>query len=150
MIVATDVTGIILVFNSAAEQMLGYRADEVIGRAAPWLVHATHEMRLVVGELAAESNERVMSLAGLAQSGRTLEWVLQRKDGTHVPVMLSVTALHDSAGVLTGFVGVATDVSSMKQVEDNSAAQRGNAAGCQLGTGADLADPRRVLGEHEP
>ena len=48
-----------------------------------------------------------------------MEWVLQRKDGTRVPVMLTLTALHDAEGVLTGFVGVATDVSSMKQVEDN-------------------------------
>lgn len=119
MIIATDVMGIILVFNPAAEKMLGYRADEVLGRAAPWLVHSTHEMRLVTGDSAAEGKERVMGLASLAQGGRTLEWVLQRKDGTHVPVMLSVTALHDGAGVLTGFVGVATDVSSMKQVEDN-------------------------------
>lgn len=119
MIVATDVAGIILVFNPAAERMLGYRADEVIGRVVPWLIHSTNELRLVVSGSQAEDSDRATSLAGLAQSNRTMEWELQRKDGTHVPVMLSVTALHDGEGVLTGFVGVATDVSSMKQVEDN-------------------------------
>ena len=119
MIVATDAAGIIQVFNPAAERMLGYRADEVIGRVAPLLVHSTNEMRLVADSSAAENNDRVTGLTGLAQGGRTLEWVLQRKDGTHLPVMLTLTALHDGEGVLTGFVGVATDVSSMKQVEDN-------------------------------
>ena len=119
MIVATDAAGIIQVFNPAAERLLGYRADEVIGRAAPLLVHSTNELRLVAGGTVAENNDRVTGLAGLAQSGRTMEWVLQRKDGTRVPVILTLTALHDAEGVLTGFVGVATDVSSMKQVEDN-------------------------------
>ena len=119
MIVATDAAGIIQVFNPAAERLLGYRADEVIGRSAPLLVHSTNELRLVVGSSAAENSDRVSGLASVAQSGRTMEWVLQRKDGTRVPVMLTLTALHDGEGVLTGFVGVATDVSSMKQVEDN-------------------------------
>ncbi|MFN8468530.1 MAG: ATP-binding protein [Caldilineaceae bacterium] len=119
MIVATDAAGIIQVFNPAAERLLGYRGDEVIGRAAPLLVHSSNELRLVAGGTVAENNDLVTGLASLAQSGRTMEWVLQRKDGSRVPVMLTLTALHDAAGVLTGFVGVATDVSSMKQVEDN-------------------------------
>ncbi len=119
MIVATDVAGIILVFNPAAERMLGYRADEVIGRAAPRLIHSANELRLVAGAAQVQDGDGGKGLAGLARSGGTMEWVLQRKDGTHVPVMLSVTALHDGEGVLTGYVGVATDVSSMKQVEDN-------------------------------
>jgi PAS domain S-box-containing protein len=103
MIVATDAGGIIQVFNPAAERMLGYRAEEVIGRAAPMLVHASSEMRLI----------------GLAESGRTTEWSLQRRDGSRLPVMLSVTALHGAAGELTGYVGVATEITAMKQVEDN-------------------------------
>jgi PAS domain S-box-containing protein len=119
MIVATDAAGIIQVFNPAAERMLGYRADEVIGRGAPWLIYFKNEMRFVAGGSQAEVVDRAANLLGLAQAGGTQEWVLQRKDGTHIPVMLSLTALHDAAGELTGYVGVATDISSMKKVEDN-------------------------------
>jgi PAS domain S-box-containing protein len=119
MIVATDARGIIQVFNPAAERLLGYRAAEVIGRAAPMLVHASNEMRLVDGGTPAEVLDRLTSLVGLAEAGRTTEWTLQRKDGTHVPVMLTLTPLQGPDGAVTGYVGVATEISSIKQVEDN-------------------------------
>ena len=38
-IVATDKRGIITVFNKGAENLLGYRADEVIGRLTPLVFH---------------------------------------------------------------------------------------------------------------
>jgi PAS domain S-box-containing protein len=119
MIVATDSAGIIQVFNAAAERMLGYRAVEVVGRTAPMLIHASNELRLVALGAEGEAGDRMASLIGFAQTGRTTEWTLQRKDGSRVPVMLSLTALHGAAGELTGYVGVATDITSMKQVEDN-------------------------------
>jgi signal transduction histidine kinase len=45
------------------------------------------------------------------------EWTYMRRDGTHFPVLLSVTALRDQAGAITGFLGVGIDITERKQVE---------------------------------
>ena len=44
-IVATDVQGLITVFNSGAERMLGYAAGEMIGRQTPVVIHLEAEIR---------------------------------------------------------------------------------------------------------
>jgi PAS domain-containing protein len=44
-IIATDTEGLITVFNSGAERMLGYRAEEMVGRETPALLHLESEVR---------------------------------------------------------------------------------------------------------
>lgn len=46
------------------------------------------------------------------------EWIYVRKDGTHFPVRLNITAIRDPSGAVSGFVGVAIDISKTKQIED--------------------------------
>jgi light-regulated signal transduction histidine kinase (bacteriophytochrome) len=46
------------------------------------------------------------------------EWTLTRKDGTRVPANISVTALRDEGGNITGFVGLVYDLTERKQVEE--------------------------------
>lgn len=43
-IITTDENGLILSFNPAAERMLGYHAEEVIGRHTPALFHDPQEV----------------------------------------------------------------------------------------------------------
>ena len=54
-----------------------------------------------------------------ARPRRTLpeegEWTFIRKDGRRIPVNLSVTALRDESGQITGFVGLTYDLSERKQ-----------------------------------
>lgn len=38
-IISCDLRGIITVFNSGAERMLGYRASDVVGKETPWIFH---------------------------------------------------------------------------------------------------------------
>jgi diguanylate cyclase (GGDEF)-like protein len=45
------------------------------------------------------------------------DWTYIRKDGTTFPVRLSVTAMHDELGRLTGFLGVGYDITLQKQAE---------------------------------
>ena len=44
-IIATDLMGTIIYFNPAAQKMLGYRWEEVVGRHSPTLFHLEHELR---------------------------------------------------------------------------------------------------------
>ena len=46
------------------------------------------------------------------------EWTYLRKDGSRCPVLLSVTALFDSLGQITGYLGVASDLTARKRDEE--------------------------------
>jgi PAS domain S-box-containing protein len=58
------------------------------------------------------------TLAGLPNEH---EWTYVRRDGTHFPVLLSVTALRDSAGQTTGYLGIAVDITDRKRKEQELA-----------------------------
>jgi len=42
------------------------------------------------------------------------EWNFVRKDGTHFPVSLNITAMGDSKNSITGYLGVAIDITDLK------------------------------------
>lgn len=121
-VIATDTNGLITKFNSGAQKMLGYTAEEVVGKETPQLVHLANE---VVREGEALSGKHALPISGFdtfifeTQNGKavTKEWTYKRKDGTTFPVQLSVTAIYDEQKI-TGYLGVATDISMLKKVEE--------------------------------
>ena len=123
-IISSDPTGTITSFNKAAERLLGYGADEIVGRQTPILWHDPQEVAQRANELSEELGEPVA--AGfevfIARADRGLpdenEWTFIRKDGTRVPVLLSVSALHDGNDKLIGFVGLAYDLTERKRTEE--------------------------------
>ena len=114
-IIATDLRGVITVFNAGAEQMLGYRAADVVGYE-PFerlLLHGEIEAR--ARDIARRGGPRVDGFDVLVESARQggydqHEWTYVRKDGKRLTVELVVTAVRDAAGAVTGFLGVAMDV----------------------------------------
>jgi PAS domain S-box-containing protein len=124
-IIATDVRGIITLFNPAAESLLGYRASEVIGKVSPALIHDLSEVAQRRARLEVELDDH-MATAGafevvVAKSRRgqpdISEWTYVRKDGSRVPVLLTVTTLFDPEGDVTGYLGVAMDLTVRKHQE---------------------------------
>ncbi|MBL9175461.1 MAG: PAS domain S-box protein, partial [Verrucomicrobiales bacterium] len=115
--------GVYLSFNPAAERLLGYRADEVIGRETPLLIHDPRELAERAAELENELGHPVEagieSLLARARMGfkDDRDWTLIRRDGSRVPVRLSITELRDDAGTLTGFLGSAVDLTDRRQAE---------------------------------
>ena len=103
-IIATDVTGVVRTFNPAAERMIGWRAEEVIGKQTPALWHDAGEVALRAAELSRELGRTVppgfeVFVAEVA-AGETAqrEWTFIRKDGSRFPVQLVVSALRDRTG----------------------------------------------------
>src|SRR5690606_3331949 len=47
------------------------------------------------------------------------EWTYVRKDGARLPVLLNVTGLRDANGEITGFLGIASDITQRKRAEDD-------------------------------
>ncbi len=127
-IVATDAAGTITLFNRGAEKMLGYAAAEVIGRRTPTFLHHPAEIAARSRTLGAALNRPVEGFEVFVTVPRTAsherrEWTYIRQDGGHLRVDLSVTALRDAAGAITGFLGIATDVTEKRRSEEELLAQ---------------------------
>lgn len=121
-IIATDMSGVITVFNAGAERMLQYRAEDVIGRMTPAAIHLDSEVRDHGEQLSREFGRSIQGFDVFVEYARQgkfeeREWTYIRKDGSQLTVNLVVTALKDSSGQLAGFLGVAMDMTERKQAE---------------------------------
>lgn len=118
-IIATEVSGTILYFNRAAQRMLGYAWQDVVGRATPELFHAPEEVAARLRQMDDGSKSGFAALvARVATAGRDEgEWVFVRKDGSRLHVHLAITALRDASGGLMGYLGIAADISERLRQE---------------------------------
>ncbi len=121
-IIATDVDGVIRLFSVGAQRMLGYRADEVVGCHTPALIHLAPEVEARGAELGAQLGRPVHGFevfAALPRLGQaeSREWTYVRKDGSQLPVNLVVNAMLDDAGKVSGYLGVAKDITGPKQLQ---------------------------------
>jgi len=124
-IISTDTHGVIQLFNPAAERMLGYSFDEVIqNKMTPAVFHDAEEVVARAQELSLSLNRDVApsfdTFVVKAELGLPdqREWTYLRKDGSRLPVLLSVTALFDDRGGISGYLGIATDLTERKRIEE--------------------------------
>lgn len=119
-VITTDLNGTITLFNSGAEKLLGYRAEEVINRASPAVFHLANEIERRGHTL---SQEKGFAVSGFEVficnvregGGETLPWTYVHKDGSHRLVNLTVTAIRDENNEVNGFLGIATDITDLIQ-----------------------------------
>ena len=106
---ARDLEGRITYVNPAFCQMVGYSAQELIGRSPPMPYWAPDVM--------AEYQHR---LAGVLAGSVTpqFETLFQRPDGTRVPVLIFEAPLVDKEGRHTGYMGSILDISDRKRMEE--------------------------------
>ncbi len=115
-IVATDADGLITMFNRGAELMLGYSPDEMIAKRTPVIIHLAEEIELRGHELAVELGYPVSGFETFVFKARQLgqetrEWTYIRKDGSRLRVILAVTPIRDAQGKVSGYLGIAQDIS---------------------------------------
>ncbi|WP_110516765.1 PAS domain S-box protein [Herpetosiphon llansteffanensis] len=120
MIIATTLDGKITSFNRTAEQMLGYDAHEVIGKNLFELANDPAEIAQFTNDLSKQTGTMLSTHDALvyeAQRGRpsNTEWTYVARDGRRFPVLLSITALRDRQGQVTGYLKIANDISAAKQ-----------------------------------
>jgi signal transduction histidine kinase/ActR/RegA family two-component response regulator len=122
-IIATDEKGIIQLFNTGAERMLGYPAAEVVNRISPSDIHdpqevtaRAHALSLELGTLITPGFE---ALAFKASRGIEDQYELTYicKDGSRFPAIVSITALRDNDGAIIGYLLIGTDNSARKIAE---------------------------------
>jgi diguanylate cyclase (GGDEF)-like protein/PAS domain S-box-containing protein len=121
-IISTDAQGLIQSFSAGSERMLGYRAQDLVGIATPVLIHDPVEVAERAAVLSRELGRDItpgfevfVAKARLGAADEN-EWTYIRRDGSRLTVALSVTALLDEHGEISGFLGVARDISEEKSV----------------------------------
>ncbi|MBP8250893.1 MAG: PAS domain S-box protein, partial [Herpetosiphon sp.] len=123
MMIAADPNGTITIFNPAAEKYLGYTAEELIGKQNPGIFHDSAEVVARAEELSKEVGYTILPgfevFVHKTRDGSidTNEWTYIAKNGRRYPVLLSVSSLRNHEGDITGFLGIATDISERKQAE---------------------------------
>lgn len=124
-IITTDLNGTITLFNRKAEEMLGYRANEVVLKQSPALFHKEEEIIEKAKQLSDKFGVEIKpgfevfvekSKRGLSNKN---EWTYIHKDQSEILVKLSVTSLKNSDNIITGYLGIAEDITALKIDEMN-------------------------------
>jgi len=111
-IISCTLKGTITSWNPTAERMYGYTSEEIIGRSASLLTP---------GERADETKDALAKI-GAGQHVERLETSRLRKDGTAVPVSITMASIRGEDDAIVGFSETARDVTEQRKAFE--AAQR--------------------------
>ena len=106
-IVSKDLQSTIRSWNRGAERIFGYSAEEMIGRS----------IRTIIPEERWSEEDEV--LRQLRQGNRVdhFETIRRRKDGSEVPVSLTISPIHSASGSVIGASKIARDITERRQAE---------------------------------
>lgn len=114
--------GVIQAVNPAGEKLVGYKAQELVGRSTtqrffdPELVsERAHMLAMRLGEPVQQFD--VLKHLAQESPGLPSEWTLRRADGSFIVTEITVTELGDENGRLTGYLAMAHDVTSRREAE---------------------------------
>ena len=105
-IVSLDRAGLVGIWNRAAEELFGWRRDEVVGKPPACVPESRlEEARRVIGR----------AHEGAVIRDREVRWL--RKDGTELDLSLSVGPLRNALGEVDGSISILADITGRKQRE---------------------------------
>lgn len=106
-IVSKDLTGIVQTWNSGAEHIFGYTADEMIGASI---------LRVIPPELRDEE-ANILERQRRGERIDHYETVRVTKDGRRIDVSLTLSPIRDSKGTIVGASKVARDITARRRAE---------------------------------
>jgi PAS domain S-box-containing protein len=99
-------SGMVTVWNAAAERVFGWSAEEVIGRPLPFIPESKRAEHALM---------RQRDLSGTGFSEREIERV--RKDGSPIVLSVSTAPVKDRNGTVAGIISIYQDISARKASE---------------------------------
>jgi two-component system, LuxR family, sensor kinase FixL len=107
-IVSKTLDGIVTSWNTAAERMFGYTAEEMIGQ--PIAILAT--------PATAAEMPRILETVGRGERVEHYETERRRKDGQIIQVAVTISPVRDDAGRIVGASKIARDITAAKRDAD--------------------------------
>jgi len=123
-IIVTDLSYTITAINPAAERMLWYKAEELVGKQTPLVFYDREEIEVRTKLLSTKYgtpvsvNEVIFFVSRAQRMDDEAEWSFIRKGGTHISVQVTVTPLVGDGAEDSGFMITAYDVSERKRREE--------------------------------
>ena len=106
-IVSKDLNGIVTSWNRRAEQIFGFRADEIIGQSI---------IKIIPDELQAGEQDILTTIAR-GEGIEHFETVRRTKSGQLLDVSLTISPVKDETGKIVGAAKIARDITQRKKTE---------------------------------
>jgi PAS domain S-box-containing protein len=110
--VGVDVHGLTVFWNRGAQTLFGWSAEEVLGNVPP----------IVPQALCQEWQLQMQRVLETGRSTPAAETQRTARDGRIIPVVRSAAPLHDSDGKIIGLLDTLTDITALKQLDEESRA----------------------------
>jgi PAS domain S-box-containing protein len=110
-IISKDLNGIVTTWNIAAERMFGYTAAEMIGRS----------IRVLIPDDRQDEEDVVLAHIRRGEKVDHFDTIRRRKNGTLIPISLTVSPIRDEAGRISGASKIARDISDRRRAEQERA-----------------------------
>ena len=107
-IVGKDLNSIVTSWNASAEQMFGYAAADIIGKS----------VRLIIPDDRQHEEDEVLRRIRDGQRIEHFETIRCRKDGSLVPVSLTISPIRNERGVVIGASKIARDISARIRADE--------------------------------
>jgi len=107
-IISKNLQGFVTSWNGAAERLFGYTAEEMIGQPVERLIPADRH----------DEEPDILERIRRGQSIEHYETIRKKKDGTELPVSLTVSPLTDLHGKVIGASKIVRNITEQKLVEE--------------------------------
>ncbi|MCK5928200.1 ATP-binding protein [uncultured Nocardioides sp.] len=116
-IIVTDEQSRISLFNPGAERMLGYRAEEVLGRSTSML-HSPAAVEAAAAQLGVAPDFRSVAGELLRRGVAPVEMGFTRADGVDRTHSMTLSRVTDDQGKVVGYVSTSEDVTDRIETEE--------------------------------
>jgi PAS domain S-box-containing protein len=107
-VVSKDLHSIVQSWNKGAERIFGYTAEEMIGRS----------IEVIIPEDLRHEEGQFLDRIRRGEHIDHYETIRARKDGTRIPISLSLSPIKNKAGEIIGAAKIARDISDRKRAEE--------------------------------
>ncbi len=121
-IIATDLQGVIDVFNTGAERMYGYSAKEMVGKQTPLILHKESEINQFINYQKPASGHDIIGIKKFIEQNKhhkfkEREWTCICQNGENICINLAISEMYDANYTLIGYLFISTDITWRKQTE---------------------------------